>query len=70
MLTAYTIDLTNNDFRTILRGLYKSEALALEHAQTYAGLGWGIEVKPILYEGVNKFTINGLTHRPRMRPYL
>lgn len=56
MKEVYTIELINDDFASIYRGLYTSREAAIKDIKIYRGLGWGTQLQVIKYEATNVFT--------------
>lgn len=59
MNEVYTIELVNDDFVSIYRGLYTDRQKAVDDMKAYRGLGWGTQLQVIKYEGRNVFTVTG-----------
>ena len=56
MKQLFTCELISDDFVSIFRGLYNSQAEAAEAAKAYRSLGWEVEIQVIKCEGPNIFT--------------
>lgn len=57
MKRLYTIELINDNFESIYRGLYKTTQEAADAARVYRSLGWGTQIQLIKYESINGFTV-------------
>lgn len=57
MQEIYTIELVNEDFVSIYRGLYTDRQKAVDDMKVYRSLGWETQLQVIKYEGKNVFTV-------------